>query len=422
MRYSRPARFVLFALIWIVFIVLLLQNRLTFFSTKQRLNFLDVYRPTEPSPLATFAKSPQSSHKKPTQSASPIHSTLSHEQGPIKIANPERAQHVKPEEQLERVNATFVTLARNSDIGDLAGTIKQIEDRFNSRYKYDWVFLNDKEFDSNFKRIATRLVSGRARFGKIPSSQWSFPSHVDVEKAANVRAEMKEQKIIYGDSISYRHMCRYQSGFFFQHPLMMEYEYYWRVEPSAEFYCDIPFDPFRIMVEEKKKYGFVISLLEYETTVPTLWNTTKTFFKQHPEHLAKDNSMDFISDDGGYSYNLCHFWSNFEIASLEWLRSPAYTAYFEALDQAGGFFYERWGDAPIHSLAAALMLRRDEIHFFNEIGYYHAPFTHCPTGKMKDELRCYCESKENFDWKGYSCTSKWFDFMGREKPDGYEDE
>jgi alpha 1,2-mannosyltransferase len=98
-------------------------------------------------------------------------------------------------------------------------------------------------------------------------------------------------------------------------------------------------------------------------------------------------------------------WSNFEIVNLNWLRSPAYIDYFDHLDKAGGFFYERWGDAPVHSIAAALLLKQDEIHFFNEIGYYHVPFSHCPTGdKIKEELKCYCNPKENFDWKGYSCT------------------
>lgn len=41
--------------------------------------------------------------------------------------------------------------------------------------------------------------------------------------------------------------------------------------------------------------------------------------------------------------------------------------YFEHLDQAGGFFYERWGDAPVHSIAAALLLPKSQIHFFNDI-------------------------------------------------------
>ncbi len=209
--------------------------------------------------------------------------------------------------QLEKANATFLTLARNSDVWEIAASIKQIEDRFNGRYHYDWVFLNDKEFDSTFKRVIGSLVSGTARFGKIPREHWSFPSHIDVNKAAQTRQKMKEADIIYGDSVSYRHMCRFQSGFFFQHPLLLEYEWYWRVEPGVKFYCDMPFDPFQVMVEKQKKYGFVISLFEYAETIESLWDTVKGFMEAHPEHIQEGNLMEFLSDDGGYSYNHCHF-------------------------------------------------------------------------------------------------------------------
>lgn len=53
--------------------------------------------------------------------------------------------------------------------------------------------------------------------------------------------------------------------------------------------------------------GFTLSLKEYESTIATLWKTTKEFIKEHPEHLAEDNSMSFVSEDNGHSYNLCHF-------------------------------------------------------------------------------------------------------------------
>lgn len=97
-------------------------------------------------------------------------------------------------------------------------------------------------------------------------------------------------------------------------------------------------------------------------------------------------------------------WSNFEIGNLDWLRSQAYVDFFESLDKDGGFFYERWGDAPVHSIAAALMLKKEQIHFFNDIAYYHVPFTHCPTGdKVRTDLKCHCNPQDNFDWKGYSC-------------------
>lgn len=305
-----------------------------------------------------------------------------------------------------RANATFVTLARNSDVWEISRSIRQVEDRFNKNYNYDWVFLNDDEFDDTFKRVTTALTSGRARYGKIGAEHWGFPSWIDQDRAAKVREEMHEKKIIYGDSISYRHMCRYESGFFFRHPLMLEYEYYWRVEPSIELFCDVSYDPFQYMAEHKKKYSFVLSLYEYRETIPTLWDSVKNFTQQNPQYLAQDNSMFWISEDEGISYNNCHFWSNFEIGSLEWLRSDAYIDYFTHLDKDGGFFYERWGDAPVHSIAAALMLSKDEIHFFNDIAYYHVPFTHCPTGEQKRlDLKCHCDPNQNFDWNGYSCES-----------------
>jgi len=320
-----------------------------------------------------------------------------------------------------RMNATFVTLARNSDIWEIARSIRQVEDRFNKKFHYDWVFLNDKPFDETFKKVTTSLISGKTHYGEIPKEHWSFPDHIDQDKARKVREDMAQRKIIYGDSISYRHMCRFESGFFFRQPLMNQYEWYWRVEPSIELFCDIDYDVFKYMADHKKKYSFVLSLYEYVETIPTLWESTKKFMKAHPEHVVEDNSMGFLSDDGGDTYNHCHMWSNFEVGNLNWLRSKAYLDFFEALDQDGGFFYERWGDAPVHSIAASLLLKKDEIHFFNDIAYYHVPFTHCPTGEQtRLDLKCHCNPKENFDWKGYSCTSRFFEINGMEKPEGFE--
>lgn len=134
---------------------------------------------------------------------------------------------------------------------------------------------------------------------------------------------------------------RFNSGFFYRHPLVEKYEYYWRVEPGVEFMCDIDYDPFLYMKENNKKYGWTISLIEYESTIPTLWKTVVSFMQKYPQYIPKNNLLDFISYDGGRSYNLCHFWSNFEIADLKFLRSPEYSAFFDYLDKTGGFFYER---------------------------------------------------------------------------------
>lgn len=122
--------------------------------------------------------------------------------------------------------------------------------------------------------------------------------------------------------------------------------------------------------------------------------------------MPKDNAQRFVSDDGGQTYNNCHctctqpstgsmtnvlaraVWSNFEIGDLDFWRGEAYTKFFDFLDKKGGFYYEvrislspsavdrradtsapqRWGDAPVHSIGAALFAKKDQIHFFNDIG------------------------------------------------------
>lgn len=103
--------------------------------------------------------------------------------------------------------------------------------------------------------------------------------------------------------------------------------------------------------------GFTISLPEWEPTITTLWDSVKgndlhlralnsfsnlgdlEFAQENPQYIAANNSMDFLSNNGGQTYNLCHCesralailyrlftyfssdWSNFEIASLDFWRS-----------------------------------------------------------------------------------------------------
>lgn len=330
----------------------------------------------------------------------------------------------------EKANATFVTLARNSDLWSLVDSMRQVEDRFNHRFHYDWVFLNDEEFTDEFKAVTTQFCSGKTSYGKIPKEHWSFPDYIDQEKAALAREDMAQRNIIYGGSVSYRHMCRFESGFFWRNPALDNYRYYWRVEPHIKLFCDIEYDVFKYMQDNGKKYGFTISLYEYIDTIPTLWRTVKEFMQKFPQYIHKNNMLDWISNDGGETYNLCHFWSNFEVGDLDFWRSDAYRAYFDYLDHAGGFFYERWGDAPVHSIAAALMLDKNEIHFFEDIGYWHVPFQHCPTQQAdRLRLRCTCphdstieQSQQHiFTWRGYSCTPRYYKVKNLERPKSWID-
>ncbi|GAA6012444.1 hypothetical protein JCM10207_007089 [Rhodosporidiobolus poonsookiae] len=312
-------------------------------------------------------------------------------------------------EEDEKVAAAFVVLVRESDLYEILPSIQQMEDRFNKKYHYPWIFLNDGDFSDHFKKATSSIASGETKYGKIaedPDWPKDMPPGINKTEAMLKINAMGQKPIPYGGSVPYRKMCRYQSGYFWRHPLLDGLEYYWRVEPSVKFFCDVDYDPFLLMKKKGRKYGFTVSLYEYRDTITTLWDTTKEFIDANPDYLASPNLMDWISNDGGKSYNLCHFWSNFEIASLDLWRSEAYRAYFDYLDQSGGFFYERWGDAPVHSIAAALFLKPEEFQFFQDIGYRHEPFQHCPQEGLGNRCTCNIQAEENFEYHGYSCTAR----------------
>ncbi|KAK7467143.1 hypothetical protein VKT23_004202 [Stygiomarasmius scandens] len=321
--------------------------------------------------------------------------------------------------QGRKANAAIVMLARNSDLNGIVVSMKQMEDRFNKKFNYPYVFLNEQPFSDEFKTRVTGLTDAQVQFGLIPAEHWYQPDSIDEAKATASRNEMVKNNVIYGGSVPYRNMCRFNSGFFYRHELLKPYKYYWRVEPDVKFFCDLDYDPFLIMQDEKKVYGFTVSLYEYEATIPTLWDAVKEFIHENPDLVSPDNAMQFLSDDGGEHYNRCHFWSNFEIGDLDLWRGEAYSKFFDHLDKKGGFYYERWGDAPVHSIGAALFAKKEQIHFFNDIGTKSeeslAQFSHflqvTGTNPSNIVLKVLRMRKASVDYEWYSCLKRYDDMF-----------
>lgn len=115
---------------------------------------------------------------------------------------------------------------------------------------------------------------------------------------------------------------------------------------------------------------------------------------------------------------------------MDFYRSEAYLSFFNHLDKAGGFFYERWGDAPVHSIGASLLLDKSEFHYFDNIGYLHPPIMHCPkavgdkaVAPYHGRSRCYCahESSFAFDDNRNSCLYNFLDLNGRNSTQAREE-
>lgn len=128
------------------------------------------------------------------------------------------------------------------------------------------------------------------------------------------------------------------------------------------------------MIETNKTYGFTIAVKELRETVPNIFRYAAAYKRLYnvksqglwemfvdpienkdskpqdqslPEEVLRSdpnsNQLPNIDSEAmeGEKYNMCHFWSNFEIAKLSWFRSKEYNDFFQMMDRSGGFWMER---------------------------------------------------------------------------------
>ena len=93
--------------------------------------------------------SPYNAHIQP-QKADPISSL------PVSFSAPPSSESLseydKGSNGTRRANAVLLMLVRNSELEDALSSVTQLEERFNKRFGYPWVFLNDEPFSDEFKQ------------------------------------------------------------------------------------------------------------------------------------------------------------------------------------------------------------------------------------------------------------------------------
>lgn len=169
-------------------------------------------------------------------------------------------------------------------------------------------------------------------------------------------------------------------------------------------------DPFLEMIQANKTYGFTIAVKELKETVPNIFRYASAykrvnkivskglwemFIEPEPEEEEKplpDTSkpkqnlpQEILQTEPGHQliqdvdpeamegekYNMCHFWSNFEIARLDWFRSKEYNEFFEMMDRSGGFWMER-----VSHTNGAFLLIFSQIFLTNLAALFFSGVTH----------------------------------------------
>ncbi|MCJ1235392.1 alpha-1,2-mannosyltransferase (Kre5), partial [Varicellaria rhodocarpa] len=334
---------------------------------------------------------------------------------------------LEPQTNGPRANAVFVVLARDQELEGVIQSVKSIERHFNRWFHYPYVFLNDGDFGTHFKDSITNYTSAPVEFGKIDASMWGYPEWVNSDVAREGIRKQGDAAIMYGGFSTNMNCSKNMSGtgdwnrksnIFVILPSKQRTSRC--MEPTKR-----TSDPFQHMIRANKTYGFTIAVKELKETVPNifryaaaykrknniqsqgLWEMFLEQREEEPKSLPKDDPKyqtplpeEILSTEPGHgklpdidpeamegeTYNMCHFWSNFEIARLDWFRSKEYNEFFEMMDRSGGFWMERWGDAPIHSLAAGALLSPKDIHYFRDFGYRHTTIQHCPANAPARQL------------------------------------
>lgn len=112
-----------------------------------------------------------------------------------------------------------INLARNSDLKGVVTSVKQMEDRFNKKFGYPYVFLNEQPFDEGFMKFVPNaksfvvfltwypsrirdLTDSSVEFGLVPKEHWYQPDWIDEKKASESREKMMANNVIYGGECS----------------------------------------------------------------------------------------------------------------------------------------------------------------------------------------------------------------------------
>jgi hypothetical protein len=171
-------------------------------------------------------------------------------------------------------------------------------------------------------------------------------------------------------TLGYRHMCRFHATVI--HALLQKHgygdiEYIWRLDDDSRIVNPIGYDVFRYLKVNHKLYGFIRTVVDNIDCVTGLWDLAGAFINRTAAGLGINRTEVFFDK---WPENLVIF-NNFEISHVSVWQNPVWKAFMAEVDNAGGIYMFRWGDAPIHTIGISMILKVEQVHSFSDIGYYH---------------------------------------------------
>lgn len=238
----------------------------------------------------------------------------------------------------------YLCRSRDADIANLIRSLCLLNRNFLPWSPADIVIFHEDGFDKG-KLLADDIVS---------RMQVSFAT---VDFSAVPRC----MESLSAGQRGYRHMCHFFANDIFNRRELNGYDYYMRLDDDSYILSPIKYNVFERLASKDIKYAYRLEMQEAKSVSVGMLELVQTFFTCNRNLNVNKPRIRRVK----------LYYTNFEICRLEWFRGEQWRSYFAAVDEAGGIWHHRWGDAPIRWLGLKYMMLPNEIWCMRDFTYFH---------------------------------------------------
>ncbi|KAG5947083.1 hypothetical protein E4U59_002251 [Claviceps monticola] len=268
--------------------------------------------------------------------------------------------------------AALVTLAHENDLEPLLSSMSQLEDSFNNKYKYDWVFFGVETLSERFRQLTSNATAATCiyevacqnivdprRFNNVchgqAESTWTYTAQTPSPTRGDLSVPMQ----------SIRQIQRWNNGPFAKEKRLQTYDWFWRIEPGVQFTHDVKFDVFRFMRDHNIAYGSNRATLgtTHLTSLSKDWPLRRSD-QTVVEETVSSPAEAFTS--WLRTFGALSDMPKFEIGSLGFFRSYSHQVLLEHFDESGSQHDEGLSDILVPSISASIFLPQKSVWNFRQ--------------------------------------------------------
>ena len=257
---------------------------------------------------------------------------------------------------------------------------------YNARYRYPVIIFHEGDYDAESQQEIFKSVRHECRslirFQQLDSDDFKIPEWIDSKK---VMSNIERKPVPYWRNLKYRLMCRWWIVHLMKY--VKDYEYVMRLDDDSIIEEPLDNDLFGVMKEKDAVYASNILHVDCGICCYGMYDLfTSMFPTEGCKNMFKASSIEIgprvnelleivkdtepqkfekILNAGEVSLPMpVMFYNNFFIMSTKFWSSQAVQDAVSKVDQSGGIFYYRWGDAPIQSLIVGNLTEKTKVMKF----------------------------------------------------------